>query len=276
VPALSHPDLSGARTPRFGSATNWYEQLRNYRQAEDSSAGQNQEVGNLNICTNANNAASRCIETRWGLGLKSTDGVDKEICSEAASDLHRRLEPSAMAQCSTCGSTVPESAAVCPDCGMELKSASAPAMEASKLERQSQGDAPPVAAPTAATAPPSPKTPESTSGARLTLRRGGALSEEVFSLGRGPSIIGRFDPETGPVDVDLGPLPEAVYISRHHAEIWCDGSGQWFVKDLGSGNATFVCAAGERQFRKTAGEHPIKNGDEIALGNARFEFRVGG
>jgi len=100
------------------------------------------------------------------------------------------------------------------------------------------------------------------------------LSQEVFSIGSGPSIIGRFDPETGPVDVDLGPLPEAVYISRHHAEIWCDASGRWFVKDLGSGNATFVCAAGERQFRKTAGEHPIKDGDEIALGNARFEFRV--
>ena len=27
--------------------------------------------------------------------------------------------------------------------------------------------------------------------------------------------------------------------------------------------------------RKTSGEHPIKDGDEIALGNARFEFRVG-
>jgi len=101
------------------------------------------------------------------------------------------------------------------------------------------------------------------------------LSQEVFSLGSGPSIIGRFDPETGPVDLDLGPLPEAVYVSRHHAEIWCDASSQWFVKDLGSGNGTFVCAAGERQFKKASGDHPIKDGDEIALGNARFEFRVG-
>jgi pSer/pThr/pTyr-binding forkhead associated (FHA) protein len=88
-------------------------------------------------------------------------------------------------------------------------------------------------------------------------------------------VIGRFDPETGPVDVDLGPLPEAVYISRHHAEIWPDESGQWFVKDLGSGNATFVCVAGERQFKKTTGEHPINDRDEVAFGNARFEFRAG-
>jgi pSer/pThr/pTyr-binding forkhead associated (FHA) protein len=114
-----------------------------------------------------------------------------------------------------------------------------------------------------------------TAGARLTLRRAGVLSKEVFALSSGLSVIGRFDPETGPVDVDLGPLPEAVYISRHHAEIWADGSGQWFVKDLGSGNATFVCAAGERQFKKAAGDHPIKDGDEIAFGNARFEFRLG-
>jgi pSer/pThr/pTyr-binding forkhead associated (FHA) protein len=76
------------------------------------------------------------------------------------------------------------------------------------------------------------------------------------------------------VDVDLGSLPEAVYVSRNHVEIWCDVSGEWFIKDLGSGNGTFVCAAGERQFRKISGEHPIKNGDDIALGNARFEFRV--
>jgi pSer/pThr/pTyr-binding forkhead associated (FHA) protein len=101
------------------------------------------------------------------------------------------------------------------------------------------------------------------------------LSQEVFTIAGGPSVIGRFDPETGPVDVDLGPLPEAVYISRQHAEIWSDASGQWFIKDLGSGNGSFVCPAGERRFQKTSGEHPIKDGDEIALGNARFEFRTG-
>ena len=84
------------------------------------------------------------------------------------------------------------------------------------------------------------------------------MSQEVFSIAGCPSVIGRFDPETGPVDVNLGPLPEAVYISRHHAEIWSGASGQWFIKDLSSGNGTFVCAAGERQFRKTSGEHPIK------------------
>ena len=155
-----------------------------------------------------------------------------------------------MAQRSTCGSTVPESVAVCPDCGMELRSASAPAAVTSPAAGPSPEPAPqPVPAPVPT--PPASQAQAVTAGARLTLRRGGALSQEVFSLGIGPSIIGRFDPETGPVDLDLGPLPEAVYVSRHHAEIWCDASGQWFVKDLGSGNGTFVCAAGERPVQES-------------------------
>ena len=145
-----------------------------------------------------------------------------------------------MAECFTCGSAVPESAEVCPECGMELKSADRPATEASKWQPEPAGGLPPALTPALGTGPPSQPTEALIAGARLTLRRGGALSQEIFSLGCGPSIIGRFDPETGPVDVDLGPLPEAVYISRHHAEIWCDGSGQWFIKDLGSGNGTFV------------------------------------
>jgi hypothetical protein len=179
-----------------------------------------------------------------------------------------------MAECSTCGSTVSASAAVCPDCGMEFRATNAPVHTASVRESQPATMPSPAAVPPSAQLPLGPPTGTSTAGARLTLRRGGALSQEGFSLGRGPSVIGRFDPETGPVDVDLGPLPEAVYISRHHAEIWCDQTGQWFIKDLDSGNATFVCAAGERQFKKTAGEQAIKDGDEIALRNARFEFRV--
>jgi pSer/pThr/pTyr-binding forkhead associated (FHA) protein len=86
--------------------------------------------------------------------------------------------------------------------------------------------------------------------------------------------IGRFDPESGPIDIDMGRLPEAAYVSRHHAELWRDASGQWMVKDLGSRNGTFV-RSGDAQFQRTTGDHPLKDGDELALGNARFEFRVG-
>ena len=66
----------------------------------------------------------------------------------------------------------------------------------------------------------------------------------MFSIASGPAVVGHFDPETGLVDVDLGLLPEAVYISRHHAEIWSDDSGRWFDKDRGSDNGTFVARRG--------------------------------
>jgi pSer/pThr/pTyr-binding forkhead associated (FHA) protein len=91
----------------------------------------------------------------------------------------------------------------------------------------------------------------------------------------GHVVIGRFDAETGPVDVDLGNLPEATYVSRQHAELIPDGSGQWRVKDLGSRNGVFVRKQSGGAFQRVTGEEPISGGDEIALGNARFEFQVG-
>jgi pSer/pThr/pTyr-binding forkhead associated (FHA) protein len=109
--------------------------------------------------------------------------------------------------------------------------------------------------------------------AKLTLRRGGALTNESFPVGEHVTI-GRFDVETGPVDVDLGPLPEGAYLSRHHAEVWRDGSGKWFIKDLGSQNGTFVRLDKSAKFERVTQDQPLSDGDEIALGNARFEFRT--
>jgi pSer/pThr/pTyr-binding forkhead associated (FHA) protein len=119
--------------------------------------------------------------------------------------------------------------------------------------------------------PATPAVPSTTGGgAKLILKRGGAPTGDVFSIGAS-ATVGRFDPESGPVDVDMAQLPEAVYISRHHAEINLR-DGQWMVKDLGSRNGTFVKnAAG---FTRVTGETPVTNGDEIAFGNARFEFQI--
>jgi len=119
-------------------------------------------------------------------------------------------------------------------------------------------------------APPSPSPAPATSGAaKLFLKRGGAPTGDVFSIGPN-ATVGRFDPESGPVDVDMANLPEAVYISRHHAEVMLR-DGQWMVKDLGSRNGTFV--KNEAGFARVTGETPIQNGDEVAFGNARFEFQ---
>jgi hypothetical protein len=125
--------------------------------------------------------------------------------------------------------------------------------------------------------PVHPVAPPSAGVARLLLKRGGVLTGEEFPIG-GRVLIGRFHEETGPVDVDLSHLPEEPYISRRHAEIYQDASGQWFVKDLGSRNGTYLRSSETGQFQKLPPNQPtpINDGDEIAFGNACFIFRMQG
>lgn len=121
---------------------------------------------------------------------------------------------------------------------------------------------------------PAPPLAQPVASARLTLKRGGMSTNESFTFGPG-AVVGRFDPESGPVDVDLAPLPEASYVSRHHAEFRFDaGNNQWFVRDMGSRNGTFQRAGGQGVFSRLSAETPIESGDEISLGNARFEFQT--
>ncbi len=168
-----------------------------------------------------------------------------------------------MPDCPTCSAYISGQDSVCHACGMDLNSLSA-----------SPPAAPPPVAPPPAAAPPT-----SASGARLIVKRHGALTTEHFLLGENEHIVvGRFDPDSGPVDLDLGSLPEAVYVSRHHAELWQEPAGQWMVRDLGSGNGTFMRPQGSqdvRAFQRVTGDQPLHDGDEIALGNARFVLRLG-
>ena len=174
-----------------------------------------------------------------------------------------------MAQCPTCGTVWHGSTEVCQECGTAL---TAPAA--------GEADGPPGPGPVAAAADPATR-PEPLSAregstvATLALLKGGAPSGEQFTLGT-RSLIGRFDPETGPVDVDLAPLPDAHYVGRRHAEIWRSDDGQWFVKDLGTKNRTFLRRSGEADFSPIAEETPIGDADRIAFANAQFEFRTSG
>jgi pSer/pThr/pTyr-binding forkhead associated (FHA) protein len=127
----------------------------------------------------------------------------------------------------------------------------------------------------AAPYPPAPGTINVAATASLTVKRGGLLTTEKFVFGQN-AVLGRFDPGSGPVDVDLGPLPEAGYVSRHHAQIRRDENGHWLIKDGGSRNGTFVRTGEQGQFLRVVDEHVINDGDEVALGNARFEFHIGG
>ena len=104
--------------------------------------------------------------------------------------------------------------------------------------------------------------------ARLVVKRSGVETDVDFPV-NSPCIIGRFDPSVGPIDIDLGSLPEGSYVSRKHAKISCDGD-VWKITDLGSSNGTFLL----RQDFEKVDEADLKDGDEIALGNARFVFHL--
>ncbi|MBS1709690.1 MAG: FHA domain-containing protein [Armatimonadetes bacterium] len=130
-------------------------------------------------------------------------------------------------------------------------------------------EAEPMTAETVATEPPPVPGDAAADLPRLVVKRAGAETEEVFFFAA-PATIGRFDPAVGPVDVDLGSIPEGSYVSRKHAKIVHDEDG-YKVVDLGSSNGTYVLRDGD--FQKVD-EAPVADGDEIALGNARFVFRT--
>lgn len=100
--------------------------------------------------------------------------------------------------------------------------------------------------------------------AKITVKRAGVETEEVFEF-LPPAVIGRFDPSVGPVDIDLGNLPEGSYVSRKHAKVVCE-DGVWKIMDLGSSNGTYVL---KDDFEKVD-ESVLEDGTEFALGNARF------
>jgi pSer/pThr/pTyr-binding forkhead associated (FHA) protein len=105
--------------------------------------------------------------------------------------------------------------------------------------------------------------------ATLTVRRNGTDTDTVFVVNP-PTVIGRFDPAVGPIDIDLGSLPEGAYVSRKHAKIVLE-DGVYTIQDLGSSNGTFVL----RDDFERVESAELSDGTEIALGNARFVFRIG-
>lgn len=104
--------------------------------------------------------------------------------------------------------------------------------------------------------------------AQLIVKRNGAETDVVFPI-FGSAVIGRFDPNVGPIDVDLGSLPEGSYVSRKHAKINFE-DGAWTLQDLGSSNGTYVLN-GDFERVEIA---ELSDGTEFALGNARFIFKL--
>ena len=207
--------------------------------------------------------------------------------------------------CSVCGTTNPDSAEFCEGCGVELTSATVappegetPVEEAAaptpeETPAEPAGDAPPSDGETsvdasagqegqdsspaegtesAEAASPLPETGEA-APAKLFAKRHGALSDDAIPLSGARLVVGRFDPSTGPVDIDVTEMGGVEHISRRHAELYTE-SGSWKVRDLGSTNGVFLKRAGEESYGPRLQEPAeLSDGDEIAFGNVVFAFR---
>lgn len=192
-----------------------------------------------------------------------------------------------MPVCQICGAENPAGAEYCQDCGASLTTqAQSEPVEPTPADVPQAPDTPAPESEPALLPQGSPEAPAPTPGAeipagaatqppRLVVNRYGAPGSEEFPLLADRLVVGRFDPDSGPVDIDLSQLPEAAQISRHHAEIYREADGQWYVKDLGSTNGVFVKSAGSSSFgpRLTAPQ-VLASGDEVAFGNARFILRM--
>ncbi len=120
---------------------------------------------------------------------------------------------------------------------------------------------------------PTPETPPPSfvgSTARFVSKQPGSPVPE-FTLDSS-AIIGRFDSDTGPVDVDLEGFPGEDTISRNHAEIYQE-AGVWKIKDLGSTNGVFIKPAGQTRYNARITTPEVLNpGDEVAMAKIRFLF----
>jgi hypothetical protein len=109
--------------------------------------------------------------------------------------------------------------------------------------------------------------------ARLVAKRDGFATGQTFDI-VDCAVVGRSGASPGQLNVDLGAMSEAAYVSARHAEIRYESGRGWLVRDLGSQNGSFVRHAGEVTFHRVVSEENLQNGDEVAFGNARFEFRT--
>lgn len=185
-----------------------------------------------------------------------------------------------MGECPACGAAISIGTKFCAECGTDVTSAApiegADIGLAGGADQEFSATTPMEAANVSTKSGVLGKPgehPALESKARIVLLRSGLLTDKAYEI-FGSAILGRFDPSTGPVDIDLSDIPDAATISRIHAQLRCTGPNSWVVKDLGSSNGTFFKAVATETFQRVEGEQPIQQGDEMAFGNARFRFEL--
>ena len=170
-----------------------------------------------------------------------------------------------MITCSACGyDQNPEDAEFCGACGAEIQPVTTVAPTV--IQPTTPPPPPPIPAPI-----PAP-IPTITTTAKLISKQPASPVPEFILENN--TIVGIFDQDTGPVDIDLEAFFGSETVSRNHAEIY-QQSGLWQVKDLGSTNGVFIKPMGQTRFgaRITTPE-TLNPGDEIAFGKVRFLFQT--
>ncbi len=177
--------------------------------------------------------------------------------------------------CLVCGyDKNPDGSEFCEACGAELPAAggeSVPSTQVQSPEPMPTAPQPEPPIPIPQPSIPSPPPPATAATARLIAKQPNAPVPE-FTID-GNAVIGIFDPDLGPVDIDLEEFPGNETVSRNHAEIYQEG-GVWKIKDLGSTNGVFIKPASQNRFgaRITTPE-TLNPGDEIAIAKVRFLFQ---
>lgn len=184
-----------------------------------------------------------------------------------------------MITCTACGyDQNPDNTEFCSICGSELPTAVTTASTTSSSTSSTipptifQPSIQPAPAPISdnISSPTIPPTSISTT-ARLVCKQINAPIPEFILENN--AIVGIFDQDTGPVDIDLETFFGGETVSRNHAEIYQE-LGIWKVKDLGSTNGVFIKGQGQTRFSaRITVPTPLKPDDEIAFGKVKFVFK---
>jgi hypothetical protein len=194
--------------------------------------------------------------------------------------------PSPASSGTTSTPSVPESVPTVPPSSSSSSAAADPAASGSAPSTRQEASLAEPAAPTTPATPATPSTPSTPAtpsapagagpqvkGRLIPMRFGAPTGDEIPLFGE-RLTVGRFDPETGPVDVDLSELDTGGHISRQHGELYREGDG-WMVRDLGSTNGIFVKGSGASFGPRITAPRALSDGDEVAFGNVRFVFKTG-
>jgi FHA domain len=186
--------------------------------------------------------------------------------------------------CNACGfENNPDGAEFCDGCGAELAgdssnvaTATIPQIVPTAVVIPAPAATPNIPVPVVATVVSTPSYTPAVSGSATTARL--ISKQQNAPVAEFPidsnALIGVFDPDSGPVDIDLDSFIGNETISRSHAEIFSE-AGVWKIKDLNSSNGVFIKAAGQTRFSaRITAPTAINDGDEVAFAKVQFQFKT--